>query len=87
MSPWKSHSCNAVGVRLYYNVHRPDRRLKMIGQVPADSTQSGSGEASTVLSVVPAPAAASPWYVSVLQVYNACVVTVVLAMMMAKKKK
>jgi len=70
-------------MRLYYNFHHPDRRLKMIGQVPvpADSTQAGSGEASNVVSVAPAP-----WYGSVLQVYTACVATAVLAMMMAKKK-
>jgi len=61
-------------MRLYFNFHHPDRRVKMIG---AAQDRSGAGA-----GVAPK----EPWYKDIMQVYTACVATAVLAMIMTNKK-
>ena len=56
-------------MRLYFNFHHPDRRLKQIG---ADNKNG----------VV---AAANPWYGNPMQLYTAFVATAILGMLVAKK--
>jgi len=59
-------------MRLYFNFHHPDKRVKMIGAV-----QDGNDSSLCVAPI--------PWYKDALQIYTACVATAVLAMIMAKK--
>lgn len=62
-------------IRLYYNFHHPHRRLKSIG------LQQVTGEKTEGKVVVEAP-----WYGSWIQVYTACVATVVLGLLLSKKQ-
>jgi len=62
-------------MRLYYNFHHPDRRVKLIGQ---QQQQQGQEETKNV-------EVASHWYGSLMQVYTACVATAVLAILLSKK--
>jgi len=58
-------------MRLYYNFHHPDKRLK--------SAADAEEENKTIVTAV------APWYGSAIQVYTACIATVILAMTVAKK--
>jgi len=66
-------------MRLYFNFHHPDRRIKMIGN------GGGSGDIVSVSAGANGGKIDKPWYGDWLQVYTACVATAVLAMIMAKK--
>lgn len=65
-------------MRLYYNFHHPDRRLKLIGQ----GEQGGEGKKMDASS---AAVQKQPWYGSLMQVYTAFVATAVLALLVTKK--
>ena len=69
-------------MRLYFNFHHPDRRIKMIGN---GGGSSGSGDIVSVSAGANGGKIDKPWYGDWLQVYTACVATAVLAMIMAKK--
>jgi hypothetical protein len=67
-------------MRLYYNFHHPDRRVKLIGQAKQEEGNQSVGEEKIANQSV-----ASPWYGSIVQVYTACVATAVLAVLLSRK--
>jgi len=73
-------------MRLYYNFHHPDRRVKLIGQGQGDgSAGAGAGGEGKVPSGHVGVGA--PWYGSLMQVYTACVATAILAMVVSSNKQ
>lgn len=73
-------------MRLYYNFHHPDRRVKLIGQGQGDgSAGAGAGGEAKVPSGHVGVGA--PWYGSLMQVYTACVATAILAMVVSSNKQ
>lgn len=72
-------------MRLYFNFHHPDRRIKMIGNSDVSGSGNSGGDGVSLSAGANGGKIDKPWYGDWLQVYTACVATAVLAMIMAKK--